>query len=207
VVVLGAGVLGINAARAFLGLGAQVTVLDRDIRKLQKIDDTFGGRLTTMISNEYNLQRTVDFADVLLACVLSPGQRAPVLVSRDMVRRMRQRSVIIDFSIDQGGCVETSRPTTLRDQTYMDEGIIHFCVPNMTAAVARTTSYAITNAALPYLLAIGEHGLIGQHQHMPALSQGMNLYQGKLSNAAVASALGRDLEVDLAGRLRTGGSL
>jgi alanine dehydrogenase len=206
VVILGAGVLGINAARAFLGLGAQVIVLDRDIRKLQKLDDVFGNRITTMISNEYNLQRAADFADVLVCCVLVPGQRAPVLVTREMVRRMRQRSLIIDFSIDQGGCVETSRPTTLRDPTYVEEGIIHFCVPNFTAAVARTTSYAITNAALPYLLAIGEHGLLGNHRHMAALSRGMNLYKGKLSNKAVAVALGRNLEVDLVELLEAGGS-
>lgn len=205
VVILGAGVLGIHAARAFLGLGAQVTVLDRNIRKLQKIDDVFGSRVTTMISNEYNLQRATEFADVLVGCVLVAGQRAPTLISRQMVRRMRQRSVIIDFSIDQGGCVETSRPTTLRDPTYVDEGVIHFCVPNFTAAVARTTSYAITNAALPYLLAIGQHGLIGQHRYMAALSQGMNLYKGKLSNRNVAGALGRDLEVDLSDLLEAGG--
>lgn len=206
VVILGAGVLGINAARAFLGLGAQVIVLDRDVRALQKLDDVFSGRVTTMISNEFNLQRAVDFADVLVGCVLIPGQRAPVLLTRDMVRRMRRRSVLMDFSIDQGGCAETSRPTTLRDQTYIDEGVIHFCVPNFTAAVARTTSYAITNAALPYLLAIGDHGLISHHRHMAALSQGMNLYKGKLSNAAVAGALGRELEIDLAGGLQSGGT-
>jgi len=205
VVILGAGVLGINAARAFLGLGAQVIVLDRNIRKLQQLDEILGGRVTTMISNEHNLQRAVDFADVLVGCVLISGQRAPILVNREMVRRMRQRSVIIDFSIDQGGCVETSRPTTLRDPTYVEEGIIHFCVPNFTAAVARTTSYAITNAALPYLLAIGEHGLLGKHHHMLALSQGMNLYQGKLANEAVAVALGRNLEVDLSNLLQAGG--
>ncbi|MGD2049051.1 MAG: alanine dehydrogenase, partial [Chloroflexota bacterium] len=122
IVILGGGVLGFNAARAFLGLGAQVTVLDRDIRKLQHLDDAFSGRVTTMISIEYNLNRAIAFADVLVGCVLVPGQRAPVLVSREMVRQMRPGSVIIDFSIDQGGCVATSRPTTLRDQTYADEG-------------------------------------------------------------------------------------
>ncbi len=206
VVILGAGVLGINAARAFLGLGAQVIVLDRDVRQLQKLDDIFHGRVTTMIANEFNLQRAADFADVLVGCVLVPGQRAPILLSREMVRRMRQRSVLMDFSIDQGGCAETSRPTTLRDQTYVEEGVIHFCVPNFTAAVARTTSYAITNAALPYLLAIGEHGLLSPHRHMAALSQGMNLYKGKLSNAAVAGALGRKLEVDLPSLLQAGGT-
>lgn len=200
IVIIGGGVLGINAVRAFLGLGAQVTLLDRDVRKLQQVDDAFSGRVTTMISNEYNLQRAVDFADVLVGCVLIPGQRAPVLVSRDMVRRMRPGSVIIDFSIDQGGCVETSRPTTLRDPTYVEEGVIHSCVPNLTATVARTTSYAVTNAALPYLLAVGEHGLLGSHKLLPSLLAGINVYQGELVHAGVAAALGRDLDTDLLAR-------
>jgi alanine dehydrogenase len=204
IVIIGGGVLGFNAARAFLGLGAQVTLLDRDVRKLQQLDDAFSGRVTTMISNEYNLQRAADFADVLVGCVLNPGQRAPVLVSRQMVRRMRPGSVIIDFSIDQGGCVETSRPTTLRDQTYVEEGVIHSCVPNITATVARTTSYAITNAALPYLLALGEYGLLGSYKVMPALIAGINLYQGELVHAGVAAALGRDLDTDLLARYTAG---
>jgi alanine dehydrogenase len=205
VVILGAGVLGINAARAFLGLGAQVIILDRNIRTLQKLDDIFQGQVTTMISNEYNLQRAADFADVLVGCVLVPGQRAPVLLTREMVRRMRPRAVLMDFSIDQGGCSETSRPTTLRDQTYVEEEVIHFCVPNFTATVARTTSYAITNAALPYLLAIGEYGLLGQHRHTAALTKGINLYKGKLSNATIAGALGREQEVYLPSLLQAGG--
>lgn len=205
IVILGGGVLGVNAARAFLGLGAQVTVLDRDIRKLQHLDDAFGGRVTTMISIEYNLNRAIAFADVLVGCVLVPGQRAPVLVSREMVRQMRPGSVIIDFSIDQGGCVATSRPTTLRDQTFVDEGVIHFCVPNYTAAVARTASHALTNAVVPYLLAVGESGLLGALKLEPSLVRGINLYQGGLAHPGVASALGRELETDLFARLSAGG--
>jgi len=204
IVVIGGGVLGFNAVRAFLGLGAQVTLLDRDVRKLQQLDDAFSGRVTTMLSNEYNLQRAADFADVLVGCVLNPGQRAPVLISRKMVSRMRPGSVIIDFSIDQGGCVETSRPTTLRDQTYVEEGVIHSCVPNLTATVARTTSYAITNAALPYLLALGEHGLLGSYKVMPSLLAGINLYQGELVHPDVAAAMGRDMDSDLLAKYMTG---
>ncbi|HET6444222.1 MAG TPA: alanine dehydrogenase [candidate division Zixibacteria bacterium] len=204
IVVIGGGVLGFNAARAFLGLGAQVTLLDRDVRKLQQLDDSFSGRVTTMISNEYNLQRAADFADVLVGCVLNPGQRAPVLISRKMVSRMRPGSVIIDFSIDQGGCVETSRPTTLRDQIYVEEGVIHSCVPNLTATVARTTSYAITNAALPYLLAVGEHGLLGSYKVMPSLLAGINLYQGELVHPDVAAAMGRAMDSDLLAKYMTG---
>jgi alanine dehydrogenase len=158
-----------------------------------------------MISNEYNLQRAVEFADVLVGCVLIAGQRAPVLVSREMVRRMRPGSAIIDFSIDQGGCVETSRPTTLRDQTYTEEGVIHSCIPNLTAMVARTTSYAITNAALPYLLAVAEHGLLGSYRVIPSLIQGINLYQGALAHAGIAAAMGRELDTDLLSRLSAGG--
>jgi alanine dehydrogenase len=187
-----------------LGLGAQVTLLDRDVRKLQQLDDAFSGRVTTMISNEYNLQRAADFADVLVGCVLNPGQRAPVLISRNMVSRMRPGSVIIDFSIDQGGCVETSRPTTLRDQTFVEEGVIHSCVPNLTATVARTTSYAITNAALPYLLALGEHGLLGSYKVMPSLLAGINLYQGELVHPDIAAAMGRDMDSDLLAKYMTG---
>jgi alanine dehydrogenase len=197
IVIIGGGVLGSNAARAFVGMGAQVTILDRDVKKLQYLDDMFGGRITTMISNEYNLNRVVEFADVLLGCVLTPGRRAPILVSRDMVRRMRPGSVIIDFSIDQGGCVETSRPTTLRDQTFVEEGIIHHCVPNMTATVARTASYALTNSALPYLLSVGASGLPNAFKDEPGLVEGVNLYRGKLAHPEVAAGLGRQVEFDL----------
>jgi alanine dehydrogenase len=197
IVIVGGGVLGSNAARSFLGLGAQVTILDQDARKLQRLDDLFNGRMTTMPSNEYNLNRAVEFADVLVGCVSIPGRRAPILVSREMVRRMRPGSVIIDFSIDQGGCIETSRPTTLRDQIFVAEGIIHHCVPNMTATVARTASHALTNAALPYLLAIGAQGLPGTFDHEPALLSGVNLYQGQLAHPGIAVALGREVEVKL----------
>ena len=206
IVILGGGVLGFNAARAFLGLGAQVTMLDRDIRKLQHMDESLRGRVTTMISNEYNLARAVEFADVFVGCVLTAGQRAPVLINRKMVRRMRPGSVIIDYSIDQGGCVETSRPTTLRDQTFVEEEVIHFCVPNYTAVVARSTSYALTNATLPYLLAIGEQGILGAIKQERALLQGINLYQGDLAHPGVAGALGREPGSDLFARLSAGGA-
>ena len=193
VVILGGGVLGLNAARAFLGLGAQVTVLDQNPRLLQRLDELFNGRVVTMLSNEYNLNRVVEFADVLVGAVLVAGRRSPILVSRDMVRRMRPGSVIIDFAIDQGGCMETSRPATLRDQTYIEEHIIHYCVPNVTAAVARTTSHALTNAALPYLLAVAAHGLEGALSQQPALRSGLNLKAGRVVHPGVAAALGVEL--------------
>ncbi len=196
VVIMGGGMLGTNAARSFLGLGAQVTILDHDVRKLQHLDDMFAGRVTTMLANEYNLQRSVEFADVLVGCVRVRGRRAPVLVTREMVHRMRPGSVIIDFSIDQGGCVATSRPTTLRDQTYTEEGVIHHCVPTITATVARTASHALTNAALPYLLSLATYDLPAALEHTQALRQGVNLYQGRLVHVDIAAALGRKLELD-----------
>jgi len=197
VVILGAGVVASNAARAFTGLGAQVTVLGRDIRRLRQIDDQCGSRVSTMLANEFNIKRAVQFADVLVGAVLDPGRRAPVLVSREMVRSMRPGSIVLDFSIDEGGCIETSRPTTLRDPIYIAEGVIHHCVPNVTSTVARTTSYAITNAALPYLLAIGEDGLLGAAQKRTALLRGVVLYHGKLTHPDIAATLDRQVDVHL----------
>ncbi len=197
VVIVGGGVLGFNAARAFVGAGAEVIVLDKRVQKLRQFDQEFGGRVTTMFSNEYNLKRVVKFADVLVGAIFVHGQRAPILVTREMVRSMKPGSVIIDFSIDQGGCVETSRPTTLRDPAYVAEGVIHHCVPNLTASIARTTSHAVSNAALPYLLNIAGNGLLGAIKADPALVQGINLYQGSLVHPVVAAALGQEAEGDL----------
>jgi len=197
VAIIGGGVLGINAARAFLNMGAQVVVLDNEVRHLQHIDETLNGRVTTMLSSNYNLKRVTEFADVIVGAVLTPGRRAPVLITHEMVQRMRPGAVFIDFSIDQGGCSETSRPTTLRDQTYMVEDVIHFCVPNVTAAVARTTSYGLTNSILPYLIGLGEHGILGMLDQLPSLATGINLYQGKLAHRELAQALGREVEIVL----------
>ena len=194
VVILGAGVLGMNSARAFVGLGAQVTVLDRDPAKLHRVDEVLGERVTTMYATAYNINRVVEFADVLVGAVLVAGQRAPILVSRENVQRMRARAVIMDFSIDQGGCVETSRPTTLRDPTFVAEGVIHYCVPNLLAQVARTASHALLNAALPYLYEIGASGLEEAIQRDPALARGVNVRRGKLVNKQIADALGMDSE-------------
>lgn len=197
VAIIGAGVAGVNAARAFLGLNAQVIVLDRDLRQLHYVDELFNGSVTTMISNQYNLKRAVTFADVLVGCVQVPGKRAPILVSREMVREMRPGSVIIDLAIINGGCIETSRPTTLHDQTFVAEGIIHHCVPNVTASVARTASHALTHAALPCLKAIGTQGLSNVVRNHSTLARGVNLYQGKIAHPRIAAALGREIEVEL----------
>lgn len=197
IVIVGSGVVASNAARAFVGIGAEVTILGRDVRKLRKIEQESDGKVTTMLANEYNLQRAVKFADVLVGAVLDPGKRAPVLVTREMIRSMRPGSIAIDFSIDEGGCIETSRPTTLRDPIYMAEGIIHHCVPNITSAVARTTSYAITNAAIPYLLAIGQHGLISAIEQKADLLRGVVLRQGKMAHPDIAAALGKEIDIHL----------
>jgi len=197
VTIIGGGVLGRNAARAFLNVGAQVVVLDSDVRTLQHLDETLNGRVTTMLSSVYNLNRVTEFADVVVGAVLSPGRRAPILITREMVQRMRPGAVLIDFAIDQGGCAETSRPTTLRDQTYIVDDVIHHCVPNVTAAVARTTSYALTNSLLPYLHDMAMHGLIDALERDPALAAGVNVYQGRLAHQEIAKALGRQVEVHL----------
>jgi alanine dehydrogenase len=194
VVILGAGVVGENAARAFLGLGAQVTILDRSPAKLHRIDELFGGRVTTMYATAYNINRVIEFADVLIGAVLVPGHRAPILVTREMVRRMRTRAVIIDFSIDQGGCIETSRPTTLRDSTFVEEGVIHYCVPNLLAQVARTASHALLNASLPFLYEIGAYGVDEAIKRNSALARGVNVWKGRLVNPEIAQALGMDVE-------------
>ena len=197
VIIVGAGTLGRAAAQGFVGIGAQVIVLDIDVKKLRMVDAMFGGKVSTMMANDYNLNRVVGFADVLVGAVLLTGQRAPVLITREMVRRMRRGSVIMDFSIDHGGCVETSRPMTLRDPTFVSEGVTHFCVPNLPAAVARTASHALTNAALPYILEIGACGVECALVKHPALRKGTKMYQGKITSHRLAAALSREVEIDL----------
>lgn len=193
VAILGAGVLGTSAARAFLGLGAQVTVFDKDLAKVRRIDELFAGRVTTLASTPYNLRRVVEYVDVLVGAVLVRGYRAPVLITHDMVKRMRSRSVIIDCSIDQGGCVETSRPTTHRDPTFVEEGVIHYCVPTILSRVARTASHAMVNASLSYLLNIGAYGIDEAVRKDRALAQGVNVWHGELVDQ-VADSLGRQAE-------------
>ena len=185
VVIIGAGTLGTHAARAFLGVGATVYILDRDLQRLQQVDAALQGQAITMVSHEFNLSKTVKFADVVIGAVLVPGQRAPVVVTRAMVRGMKARSVIIDMSIDQGGCVETSRPTTHRSPTFMDEGVIHCCVPNMPSVVARTATHAFNNAAWPYIQAITRMGLPAALAAYPALARGVTMRDGRITNAAL----------------------
>ncbi len=180
VVILGAGTVGTEAAHAFLGLGAHVTLLDRDLAHLQAADVRFGGRVTTLVSYPVNLERVTRFADVLVGAVLVSGERTPVLITRAMVCAMKPRSVIIDLSIDEGGCVETSRPTTHDQPTFLEEGVIHYCVPNVPGVVARTATHAFLNAAWPYIRAIADQGLEAALAADPALRRSVVTHAGRM---------------------------
>lgn len=185
VVILGAGAAGTEAARAFVGMGASVYVLDKDLERLQEIDRFFNGRVVTMVSHPFNIAKVVRFADILVCAVLVPGERSPILVSRDMVRSMRPRSLIMDISIDQGGCVETSRPTNHTSPTYVEEGILHYCVPNMAGVIARTATHAFNNAAWPHIRRIVRWGLDGAIERDPALARGIATRNGEILHSAL----------------------
>ena len=185
VVIVGAGTLGTCAARTFVGIGANVYLLDRDLKRLQAVDSMLGGRVVTMVSHEFNLRKVVKFADVLIGAILLPGARTPIVITREMVRTMKPRSVIMDVAIDQGGCVETSRPTTHRVPTFIEENVTHYCVPNMTAVVARTATHAFNNAAWPYVQAVVRKGLAQAIADDPSLARGVNTRDGEVVNPAL----------------------
>jgi alanine dehydrogenase len=179
VVILGAGMVGRTAAKSALAMGAHVSVLDNDVERLRRISDMYPS-ITTAIANQFNLERGVKFSDVFITAVLLRGARAPHLITEEMVKTMKKGAVIIDFSIDQGGVVETSRPTTLNDPTFVKHGVVHYCVPNIPSAVARTATYGLTNAFMPYLSAITKYGLEDALENMPGLSKGLCTLKGKL---------------------------
>jgi alanine dehydrogenase len=197
VVIIGAGMVGRNAARAFHGLGAEITILDKDLHALQEVDNIFQGRVATLVATPYNIAKVVAFADVLVGASSVAGERAPILVTREMVKTMRPRTVILDFAIDSGGCVETSRPTNHVNPTFVEEGVIHYCVPNVPALVGRTASYALSNAVLPYLLRIGEQGLDGAVDGCAELRRGINTRHGQLVHPAIAAALGKEISEEM----------
>ncbi len=188
VCILGAGTVGINAARAFMGLGAHVIVLDQSLERLRYIETHFGGQITTMLAYDYNIARVLTFANVLVAAVLIPGERTPIVVTRKMVSSMRPRSVILDIDIDQGGCVETSRPTTHHDPVFVEENVIHYCVPNITGVVARTATYAHLNGAWPYIDRLVREGFAAT-EHDPALKRGVVAHNGEMLNKKLAARL------------------
>lgn len=190
VVILGAGSVGSNAARIAVGMGASVTVLDINPRKLRLIDDWFRGRVTTMMADNHNIRTVLPRADLIIAAVLVPGARAPRLISREMLRAMKNGSVLVDVAIDQGGCAETSRPTTHDNPTYIEEGVVHYTVANMPGVVPRTATRALTLNTLPYVLLLADKGWKHAARQNRALSMGVNLVDGATTYHAVARAFG-----------------
>ena len=187
VVILGAGVVGTSATKYLLGAGANVTVLDNNMAALEKIAERFPAAVT-MFATKRNIERVTAFADVVIGAVLVSGKRAPIVVTRDMVRTMRPRSVIIDVSIDQGGCVETSRPTTHENPIFIEENILHYCVPNIPSVVARTASHVFVNAAMPYISNIANLGIEKAIAQEPSIEAAVNTHQGRLVNLGRLSA-------------------
>ncbi len=190
VLVLGAGMAGSNAAWIAVGMEAEVVVVDKDLDRLRFIDQIHRGRMMTLMSDRLTLEQRVREADVVVGSVLVPGARAPKLVTQAMVASMRPGSVIVDIAIDQGGCVETSRMTTHSDPTFVELGVVHYCVGNMPGAVPNTSTYALTNVTLPYALSIATNGLEDAVRSDPALAPGVNVYLGEVTNTGVAEAHG-----------------
>lgn len=193
VVVIGGGVSGAHAATMAIGLWADVTILDTDVEKLRVLDRRWQGRIKTITSNEFELERQVLEADMVIGAVLIPGAKAPSLVSNELVSRMKPGSVLVDIAIDQGGCFEDSRPTTHDDPTFMVHNSVFYCVANMPGAVPRTSTFALTNATLPYAVRIADQGWRDALRNDPVLAPGLNTLNGQVTNAGVAEALGLPL--------------
>ncbi len=190
VVIIGAGTVGTNAAQIALGMGAQVTLIDVNLDRLRYLSEVLDGNLITLMSNHRNIANAVRGAEVVIGAVLIPGARTPKLVTREMVASMEPGSVVIDVAVDQGGCIETSRPTSHSDPVYLVDGVVHYCVPNMPGAVPRTSTYALSNATLPYVVKLANLGLEGAVRQDPALALGVNIYRGHVTHPAVAQAFG-----------------
>ncbi len=187
--VIGGGVVGLNAARIAMGMGADVTILDRSLARLKQIDELYGERLNTLYSSVDAIEQQLKLADLVIGAVLVPGAAAPRLVTRTMLQLMKPGSVLVDVAIDQGGCFETSRPTTHESPTYSVDGIIHYCVANMPGGVARTSTFALTNATLPFALALADKGTARALHDDPHLLNGLNIHAGQITHEAVARAL------------------
>ena len=190
VVILGGGVAGSHAAQMALGLGADVTVVDRSVPRLRELSAQFGPSLRTVYSTAEAIEQLVTEAELVIGAVLIPGAAAPRLVTRAMLGRMKQGSVLVDIAIDQGGCFETSKPTTHAEPTYVVDGVIHYCVANMPGAVPRTSTFALTNATLPYVRALADLGWQAALRKDPGLAAGLNVHAGEITHDAVARALG-----------------
>jgi alanine dehydrogenase len=190
VVILGAGVVGANACKVALGIGARVSILDIHPEKLSYLHDITQGHIATFISNRMTIGEEIAGADLVIGAVLVPGAHAPKLVTRQMLRRMRPGSAVVDISVDQGGCFETTRPTTHENPTYLEEGIVHYCVTNIPGAFPRTSTFALTNATFPYVLQIADKGFERAMEENEALRKGLNLIDGRVVYQAVAESLG-----------------
>src|SRR5437870_2307820 len=190
VAILGGGVVGANAAKVAAGLGANVTLLDINLDRLRYLDDVMPPNVTTLFSDRHNILESVGRADLVVGAVLIPGARAPFLIRRDDLKRMVPRAVIVDVAIDQGGCVETSRPTTHSKPTYIVDDVVHYCVTNMPGAVGRTSTYALTNVTLPYVIQLAEKGVDRAARENSALAHGVNVCRGQVTNPAVAATFG-----------------
>ena len=190
VAIIGAGTVGASAAKIAVGLGAYVTILDNNAQRLAYLDDIFGTRINTLMSNYDHIALSVKDAHLVIGAVLIPGARAPKLVTREMIASMKPGTVVVDVSVDQGGCCETTRPTTHTDPVYLVDGVIHYGVTNMPAAVARTSTFALTNVTLPYAQALANKGIAQAVADDPALAKGVNVYRGEVTCANVAGDLG-----------------
>lgn len=190
IVIIGAGVVGTNALQMAVGTGARVTVLDKNIDRLRQLDLVFGNRISTLHSNAHTIEEAVLDADLVIGGVLVPGAAAPKLVTRDMISRMKKGAVIVDVAIDQGGCFETSHPTTHAEPTFVVEGVVHYCVANMPGAVARTSTFALNNATIGHAVALADKGWRKALSDDPHLKNGLNVCNGKVTYAAVAKDLG-----------------
>jgi alanine dehydrogenase len=192
VLVIGGGIVGYNAALIAVGMQADVWVLDKSVERMRDLEMMLDGRITLAMSNELQIQESVQDADLVIGAVLIPGARAPKLITREMLPTMKPGSVLVDVAIDQGGCAETSRPTTHSDPTYVVDGVVHYCVANMPGAVPISSTKALTNVTLPYVEAIARHGLAAAVAHDPSLARGVNVLGGKVTYEAVAEAHGMD---------------
>ncbi len=192
VCIIGGGIVGTNAAKIALGMGAKVTLVDLNLNRLRELDDIFSGRLYTLASNAYNVERAVCEADLVIGGVLIPGAAAPKIVTKAMVAKMKKGAVIVDVAIDQGGCIETARPTTHSDPSYVVDGVVHYCVTNMPAAVPNTSTLALTNATLPYVRQLAKLGATAAIKANPGIAEGVNTHNGILTYRAVAEAQHRE---------------
>jgi alanine dehydrogenase len=192
VCIIGGGIVGTNAAKMALGLGAKVTLVDLNLNRLRELDDIFSGRVFTLASNSYNIERAASEADLLIGGVLIPGAAAPKIVTRSMVSKMKKGAVIVDVAIDQGGCIETARPTTHSNPSYEVDGVVHYCVTNMPAAVPNTSTLALTNATFPYVMKLAQAGARAAIAADTGIAEGVNTFDGKLTYKAVAEGQDRE---------------